>query len=57
MSAKSFSIDDRTLIEIISDAEKKLESKLNSITSSMGLMDMIVDMSNTNMWSSESFLY
>ena len=53
MSAKSFSIDDRTLIEIISDAEDRLESKLNSITTSVGLMDMIVDMSN--MWSSESF--
>ena len=53
MSAKSFSIDDRTLIEIISDAENKLESKLNGITSSMGLMDMIIDISN--MWSSESF--
>ena len=53
MSAKSFSIDDRTLIEIISDAENKLESKLSGITSSSGLMDFIVDMSN--MWSSTSF--
>jgi hydroxymethylpyrimidine/phosphomethylpyrimidine kinase len=53
MSAKSFSIDDRTLIEIISDAENKLESKLNGITSSSGLMDFIIQMSN--MWSSESF--
>ena len=53
MSAKSFSISDRTLIEIISDAENKLESKLSGITSSLGLMDFIVDMSS--MWSSESF--
>ena len=53
MSVKTLSIDDRTLIEIISDAENKLESKLNNITSSLGLMDMIVDMSS--MWNSESF--
>ena len=53
MSAKSFSIDDRTLIEIISDAENKLESKLSGITSSSGLMDFIIDISN--MWSSNSF--
>ena len=53
MSAKAFSIDDRTLIEIISDAENKLESKLSGITSSLGLMDFIIDMSS--MWSSESF--
>ena len=50
---KTLSINDRTLIEIISDAENRLESKLNSITSSTGLMDMIIDLSS--MWSSESF--
>lgn len=53
MSVKTLSIDDKILIEIISDAENKLEGKLNSITSSLGLMDFIIDMSN--MWNSESF--
>ena len=53
MSVKTLSINDRTLIEIISDAEDRLESKLNSITSSSGLMDMPIIMSN--MWSSNSF--
>ena len=50
---KTLSINDRTLIEIISDAEDRLESKLSGITSSSGLMDMPIIMSS--MWSSESF--
>ena len=52
-NSQALSISDNKLLELMSDAESKLEGRLSSITNSIGLMDFILDMSN--MWQSDSF--
>lgn len=53
MSIQRLAISDEQLIDIMSDANTQLESRLNSIKSSVSLFDFILDMSN--IWSTESF--